>query len=224
MKRVLAVLTAGTLSLSGAALVGVGAASASGTTTTTVAPTTTTTVAAPTTTTTLGPPIQGTQPLPVYMQVDTVTAGGGSGVLKPAYGCAQSNEFLVGQAVVFRMSAVNVAAGGTPLTAANTKSVVITIPGESPLTMNYGNHGTTAFWSAGWHTTAATPLGVVHFTITLTTKAIPAKTKVIRVKQGNKIVRKRIVLKPGVPSKTWTYSQVGTPASSQLTMNAVPVA
>lgn len=223
MKRVLAVLTAGTLSLSGAALVGVGAASASGTTTTTVAPTTTTT-AAPTTTTTLGPPIQGTKPLPVYMQVDTVTGSGGTGVLKPAVGCAQTNEFLVGQAVVFRMSAVNVAAGGTPLTAANTKSVVVNIPGGSPLTMSYGNHGTTAFWSAGWHTTAATPLGVVNFTITLTTKAIPAVTKVIRVKQGAKIVRKRIVLKPGVPSKTWTYSQAGTPATSQLTMNAVPVA
>ncbi len=222
MKRVVAVVTAGMLSLSGVALVGVGAASADTTTTTTAPPTTTT--VAPTTTTTLGPPIQGTNPVPVYMQVDTVTAGGGSGPLKPAYGCAQSNEFLVGQAVVFRMSAVNVAAGGTPLTATNTKSVVITIPGEAPLTMDYGNHGTTAFWSAGWHTTAATPLGVVHFTITLTTKAIPAVTKIVRVKQGSKIVRKRVIVKPGVPSKVWTYSQAGTPASSQLTMNAVPVA
>ena len=222
MKRVVAVVTAGMLSLSGAALVGVGVASAD-TTTTTTAPTTSTT-AAPTTTTTLAPPIQGTNPVPVYMQVDTVTAGGGSGPLKPAYGCAQSNEFLVGQAVVFRMSAVNVAAGGTPLTAANTKSVIITIPGEAPLTMSYGNHGTTAFWSAGWHTTSTTPLGVVHFTITLTTKAIPAVSKIVRVKQGSKIVRKRVIVKPAVPSKSWTYSQAGTPASSQLTMNAVPVA
>ena len=223
MKRVVAVVTAGMLSLGGAALVGIGTASADSTTTTTVAPTTTTT-AAPTTTTTLAPPIQGTAPLPIYMQVDTVTAGGGSGPLKPAYGCAQSNEFLVGQAVVFRMSAVNVAAGGTPLTAANTKSVVVNIPGTAPLPMDYGNHGTTAFWSAGWHTTSTTPLGVVHFTITLTTKAIPAVTKLHRVKVGNRYVMRRYIVKPGVPSKSWTYSQAGTPASSQLTLNAVPVA
>ena len=150
MKRVLAAVTAGALSLSGAALIGVSVASADSTTTTT---------------TTLAPPVQGTNPVPVYMQVDTVTAGGGTGVLKPAVGCAQTNEFLVGQTVVFRMSAVNVAAGGVPLTGANTKSVTITIPGEAPLAMDYGNHGTTAFWSAGWHTTATTPIGVVNFTL-----------------------------------------------------------
>ena len=160
----------------------------------------------------------------MYMQVDTVTAGGGTGVLKPAVGCAQTNEFLVGQTVVFRMSAVNVAAGGVPLTGANTKSVTITIPGEAPLAMDYGNHGTTAFWSAGWHTTATTPIGVVNFTITLTTKAIPAKTKIVKVKKNGKMVRERVVVKAGVPSKSWTYSQAGLPASSQLTMNAVPAA
>ncbi len=208
MKRVVAALAAGALSLSGLALLGVSTASADSTTTTT----------------TLGPPVQGTSPVPVYMQVDTVTAGGGSGPLKPAYGCAQTNEFLQGQTVVFRMSAVNVLAGGIPLTATNTKSVVINIPGTTALTMDYGNHGTTAFWSAGWHGTATYPLGVVNFTIVLTTKATPAVTKVIRVHQGTKIVRKRIIVKKAVPSVSYTYSQAGLPASSQLTINAVPAA
>ncbi len=208
MKRVVAALAAGALSLSGLALLGVSTASADSTTTTTLAP-----------------PIQGTSNLPVYLNVDTVVGGGGTGILKAPIGCALTNEFYVGQTVVFRMSGVNVGSGGTPLTPANVKSAVVVIPGIStPAPMNYGNHGTVAFWSYGWNTTGYPTLGVVNFQIVVTTKAIPAVTKVIKVRQGSKIVRKRVIIKKAVPSATFTYSQAGTATPSQLTLNAVPAA
>ena len=224
MKRVAAALTAGALSLSGAALVGLGSASATGTTTTTAAPTTTTT-AGPTTTTTLGPPIQGTANVPVYMNVDTVVGGGGTGILKAAIGCAQTNEFYVGQTVVFRMSGVNVATGGTPLTPKNVISANVVIPGvATPAPMNYGNHGTVAFWTYGWNTTGYPTLGVVNFQIVVTTKAVPAVTKLHRVKVGKRYVMRRYIVKPAVPGKTYTYTQAGTATPSQLTLNAIPAA
>ena len=224
MKRVAAALTAGALSLSGAALVGLGTASATGTTTTTAAPTTTTT-AGPTTTTTLGPPIQGTANVPVYMNVDTVVGGGGTGILKAAIGCAQTNEFYVGQTVVFRMSGVNVATGGTPLTPKNVISANVVIPGvATPAPMNYGNHGTVAFWTYGWNTTGYPTLGVVNFQIVVTTKAVPAVTKLHRVKVGKRYVMRRYIVKPAVPCKTYTYTQAGTATPSQLTLNAIPAA
>ncbi len=224
MKRVAAALTAGALSLSGAALVGLGSASATGTTTTTVAPTTTTT-AGPTTTTTLGPPIQGAANLPVYMNVDTVVGGGGTGILKAPVGCAMTNEFYVGQTVVFRMSGVNVATGGTPLTPKNVISANVVIPGvATPFPMNYGNHGTVAFWTYGWKTTGYPTLGVVNFQIVVTTKAVPAVTKLHRVKVGKRYVMRRYVVKPAVPGKTYTYTQTGTATPSQLTLNAIPAA
>ncbi len=224
MKRVAAALAAGALSLSGAALVGLGTASATGTTTTTAAPTTTTT-AGPTTTTTLGPPIQGTANVPVYMNVDTVVGGGGTGILKAAIGCAQTNEFYVGQTVVFRMSGVNVATGGTPLTPKNVISANVVIPGvATPAPMNYGNHGTVAFWTYGWNTTGYPTLGVVNFQIVVTTKAVPAVTKLHRVKVGKRYVMRRYIVKPAVPGKTYTYTQAGTATPSQLTLNAIPAA
>lgn len=210
MKRVVAAVTAGALSLSGAALMGASGASADATTTTT---------------TTLAPPVQGAAPLPIFLNVTTVVGSGGTGVLKPAVGCAQTNEFLVGQTVVFRVFGVNVATGGTPLTPKNVASATVVIPGvATPAPMAYGNHGTSAFWSYGWNTTGYSTLGIVSFQIVFTTKAVPAVTKVVKARQGSRIVRKRVVVKKAVPSSTYTYTQAGTAAPSQLTLNAVPAA
>lgn len=206
MKRVVAALAAGALSLSGLALLGASTASADSSTTTTLAN-----------------PIQGTANLPVYLNVDTVVGGGGTGILKAPIGCALTNEFYVGQTVVFRMSGVNVVSGGTPLTAANVKSAVVVIPGiATPAPMNYGNHGTVAFWSYGWNTTGYATLGVVNFQIVVTTKAIPAVTKIVKYHRGTKILRRRVVVKRAVPSATYTYTQAGLATPSQLTLNAVP--
>ena len=208
MKRVVAALAAGALSLSGLALLGASTASADSTTTTTLAN-----------------PIQGTGNLPVYLNVDTVVGGGGTGILKAPIGCALTNEFYVGQTVVFRMSGVNVGSGGTPLTPTNVKSAVVVIPGIStPAPMNYGNHGTVAFWTYGWNTTGYATLGVVNFQIVVTTKAIPAVTKIVKYRHGTKVLRRRVFIKRAVPSAHFTYTQTGLATPSQLTLNAVPAA
>lgn len=213
MKRIMSLVVAGAVSLGGVAM-GVGTATADTTTTT-----------APPTTTTLGPPVQGTDPLPLYLNVDTVVGSHSTGVLKPAVGCAQTNEFLVGQTVVFRMSGVNVKAGGAPLTAANVASATVVIPGVSaPLTLGYGNHGTVAFWTVGWDTTGYATLGVVPFKMVVKTKAIPAVTKKVRVRVKNRFVLRKKIVKPAVAAQTYTYTQNGTAVTSQLTLNAPPVA
>jgi hypothetical protein len=207
-----------------------------------MADTTTTTTSTPTTTTTLAPPVQGPGPINIAFQVDTVQ-GSSSTSIKPPVGCAQTNEFYVGQQVVFRMSAVNVAAGGVPITGANA-SAVINIPGvTTPINMNYGNHGTAAFWTGAWKTGGYPTMGIVHFTITVTAQAVPAVTKVVKVKtrvvvrqNGKPVVRngkvlyrtvlknKTVVVTPAVAGQSATYSQTGFAATSQLTLNPLPTA
>ncbi|HUV57580.1 MAG TPA: hypothetical protein VMV96_02110 [Acidimicrobiales bacterium] len=206
------------------------------------ADTTTTTTPPPTTTTTLGPPIQGVTPLNVAFQVDTVQ-GSSSTSIKPPVGCAQTNQFYVGQQVVFRMAAVNVAAGGIALTGANATAQVI-VPGvATPITMGYGNHGTVAFWTGAWKTGGYPTMGVVAFKIVVTSIAVPAVTKKVSyikrvaVKVNGKSVwrngrvltravrvTKTVVVTPAVPGQTATFTQTGWSSSSVLTINPLPVA
>jgi hypothetical protein len=181
-----------------------------------------------TTTTTLAPPVQGSAPLPLALNVDTVVGSGGTGALKAPVGCAQTNEFLIGQTVVFRLSGLDVATGGVALTPKNVSSVVVTIPGvATPLVMAYGNHGAVAFWSVGWNTVGYTTTGIVNFKIVVHTIAVPAVTKRVatRIKQSNgKFVtrmRTRIVTK-AVAGVSGTYTQAGYAAPSDLTMNPAP--
>lgn len=181
-----------------------------------------------TTTTTLAPPVQGTAALPLAFNVDTVVGSGGTGVLKAPVGCAQTNEFLIGQTVVFRMSGQDVLTGGQPLTPSNVSSATIVIPGvATPLAMNYGNHGAVAFWSVGWNTTGYPTTGIVNFQIVVKTIAVKAVTKriVYRVKlpSGKYVTRVKVkVIKPAIAGVTGTYTQAGYAAPSELTLNAVP--
>jgi hypothetical protein len=214
MKRMIAGVTAGAMALGGFSLLSVAPASADSTTTTT--------------TTTLGPPVQGTAPLALALNVDTVVGSGGTGALKAPIGCAQTNEFLIGQTVVFRLSGVDVLTGGVALTPKNVSSVLVTIPGvAAPLTMNYGNHGSVAFWSVGWNTTGYTTTGIVNFKIVVSTIAVPAVTKrvAVRVKlsNGKYVVRYRTkVITKAVPGVSGTYTQAGYAAPSDLTLNPAP--
>jgi hypothetical protein len=182
-----------------------------------------------TTTTTLGPPVQGATPLAIAMNVDTVVGTGGSGVLKATVGCSQTNEFLIGQTVVFRMSGEDVATGGEALTPKNVSSATVVIPGvTAPLVMGYGNHGTVAFWSVGWVTTGYPTTGIVNFKIVVNTIKVPAVTKKVsvRVKQANgKYVTKieTKIVKKAIAGQSATYTQAGYAAPSDLTLNAVPV-
>jgi hypothetical protein len=156
--------------------------------------------AAATTTTTLAPPVQGAGKHWVFLYVDTVTGGG---TPTPAAGCAQTNYFLRGQVVVFRMDGVNVVAGGVALTSANTQSAVVKIPGVAPLSMTYGSHGKASFWTVPWTVPATYPLGIVDFSVRVSTDPVPATPGHARVS--------RVV---GV------FTQIGLAPPSRLTIVA----
>lgn len=206
-------VAAGAMALGGLSLMNVATASA-GTTTTT--------------TTTLAPPVQGSALLPLALNVDTVVGSGGTGALKAPVGCAQTNEFLIGQTVVFRLSGVDIVTGGVALTPKNVSSATVTIPGvATPLVMSYGNHGLVAFWSVGWDTTGYTTTGIVNFKIVVHTIAVAAVTKrvAVRVKESNgKYVTKirTKVIKKAIAGASGTYTQAGYAAPSDLTLNPAP--
>ena len=151
-----------------------------------------------TTSTTLGPPAQGPHAHKLFFYVDTVTGGGSP---KPAAGCAQTNLFQPGQVVVFRMEGVEIATGGTNLTSKTVLNAFVKIPGEKNLPLSYGNHGTEAFWTAPWTIPKSYPLGIVNFTIWVTTKAVPETPT-----------------SAAVPQETGVFSQNGLAPPSRLTV------
>ncbi len=153
------------------------------------------------TTTTLvkAPPIQNRHKKQIFVYFDTVTGG----VYKPEGDCQMTNIFQQGQLVVFRMWGVDVAAGGTPLTDANVKTAFVTVPGMKSIALQYAKHPTgTAYWTAPWSTTNY-PLGIVNFTMTVTTKPVAATATA-----------------KAVPSYTAVFSQKAYPPPSQLTIVA----
>jgi hypothetical protein len=166
--------------------------------TTTTTPPTTTTVPA-TTSTTLAPPAQGNGPHKVFMYVDTIVGAGSSPA--PAAGCAMTNLFQPGQVVVFRMDGVNVAAGGVNLTPSTVAFAYVQVPGIKAIPLEYGNHGTASYWTAAWTIAANYPLGIVDFTVHLTTKAVP-----------------KTASSPAVPRIGSVFSQAGLAPPSRLTV------
>ncbi|MGD0084532.1 MAG: hypothetical protein ABSD78_15255 [Acidimicrobiales bacterium] len=151
------------------------------------------------TTTTTTPPIQGTGTHKLFFYVDTITGGGSPA---PAAGCAMTNLFVQGQVVVFRMFGVHVPTGGTDLTPATVSAAFVTIPGRATnIPMVWGSHGTASYWTAAWTTSKVTSIGVVNFTVTVVTKAVP--------KTGTS---------PAIPVQRGVFSQKGMPPPSQLTV------
>jgi hypothetical protein len=138
----------------------------------------------------------------VYFYVDTIEGAGGKPA--PAAGCAITNLFQAGQVVVFRMWGVNAKDGAT-LTDKTVKKAFVRIPqaGGTVLQIQlvYAAHGTVAYWTAPWNTTASTPIGVVNFTVTVTTLPVK-KTKT----------------HPKIPALTGKFSQTGFPSVSNLTI------
>jgi hypothetical protein len=155
--------------------------------------TTTTTSPAPTTTTTLAPPAQGVGPHHLFLYVDTVT--GGASNPKPAGDCVQTNTFLRGQQVVFRMYGINIADHGANLTSANVASAFVRIPGLAKIPLKFGNHGTTSYWTAAWTVGQHYPLGVVDFSVHVVTKAVPATSSSAAVgPQGGVFTQKGLAM------------------------------
>ncbi len=200
---------------------------------------------------TVGTPIQG-QEYPISMYVDTIVGSGASGAAAPVIGagCEITNEFIVGQTIVFRVYGNDAQLNGAPLTSQNVSSATVTIAGYSgsPLTLSYGSHGNVAFWTAPLSTGTASgkydTLGIIPYTVTFHTMAVPgvpAVTKTVKVykrelvtikvgKKTKKVWRevlvgtKTVIVTPAVaaiPGATGTFNSAFNP-SSQATLNAIP--
>lgn len=184
---------------------------------------------------------------PIHIYVDTVLASGTSGPLAPRFGisCAITNEYLVGQTIVFRIYANNADQGGAPMTTNNTAKAYIEIAGvNDPLPLSYGNHAGIAFWVAVLKTGAAplyNTLGVINYKVTmiakdqnsmkvLSTKLVPKKVDGKRViGDDGRTVYERIsyyrtrLVSPALKGATATYVPNWT-AASLLTLFALPKA
>ena len=201
---------------------------------------------------TVGTPIQGQQ-YPISMYVDTIMGSGPTGTTTSPIigaGCEITNEFLVGQTIVFRVYGNDAQLAGAPLTPVNVSSATVTVAGYSgsPITMSYGSHGGQAFWvgvlSTGTKSGQYDTLGVIPYSVTFKTMAVPAvpavtklvkvyKAELVTIKVAGKLKKvwrnvfvgwKRVIVKPAVPAipgATGTFNSAFNPAS-QATLNAIP--
>lgn len=186
-------------------------------------------------------PVQGAPSGPIALYVDTIVASGATGALAPQYGgCQITNEFLVGQTIVFRVYGNDYDLNGAVLTPLNVSSATVTISGvTTPLTLTYGNHSGVAFWTAPLATgTAAgqySTLGIINYQVTFNTIAVPAvtkkvsATKLVRTVKNGKVTTRRVrytktvVVTPAVAGATGVFKSSFNPAS-QATLNALPAA
>ncbi|HEY5092775.1 MAG TPA: hypothetical protein VII60_05870 [Acidimicrobiales bacterium] len=174
-------------------------------------------------------PIQGNTGGPIYFTVDTVGS---------ANNCGIQSSFVVGDGIVFRVSANDADLGGAALTSANVSSATLTVNGYTTVVpLAYANHGGLGMWTGVLQTgTAAgnySPTGAIPYSITMKTIAVPAVTKKVsvlvrtRVKVGHKfVVRthhvvKTVVVTKAVAGATGSFSPNAT--MSVLTLLAAPV-
>ena len=178
---------------------------------------------------TIAPPIQGNSGGPIYFTVDTVGT---------ANNCGIQSEYVVGDGIVFRVTADDADLGGAALTSANVSTATLTVNGYSTvIPLAYGNHGGLGMWTGVLQTgTAAgdySPTGPIPYNVTMKTIAAAAVTKKVtvvshkRVKVRGKFVTrtihtvKTVVVTPAVPGATGKFSPVGT--IQVLTLAAAPV-
>jgi hypothetical protein len=150
----------------------------------------------------VGLPTQGVVS-PIHIYVDTVLASGTSGALGPRFGvsCAITNEYIVGQGIVFRVYANNSDQGGAVMDSKNTAKAYIEIAGvKDPIQLAYGNHSGIAFWTAVLKTGAAplySTLGVINYKVTMVAKD-SSTMKVLSTKLAARIVDgKRVIGEDG---------------------------
>jgi hypothetical protein len=146
----------------------------------------------------VGVPTQGVVS-PIHIYVDTVLASGTSGALGPRFGvsCAITNEYIVGQGIVFRVYANNSDQGGAVMDSKNTAKSYIEIAGvKDPIALSYGNHSGIAFWTAVLKTGAAplyNTLGVINYKVTIIAKD-SSTMKVLSTKLAARVVDgKRVI-------------------------------
>lgn len=178
---------------------------------------------------TIAPPIQGTTGGPIYFTVDTVGS---------ANNCGIQSEYVVGDGIVFRVTADDADLGGAALTSANVSSATLTVNGYSTVVqLAYGNHGGLGMWTGVLQTGKAagdySATGPIPYTITVKTIAVAAVTKKVSVLhhkrvlvKGKYVIRsyrtvKTVVVTKAVPGVTGKFSPVGT--IQVLTLLAAPV-
>ncbi len=219
MRKLVTRIVAGAMAMGSVAAVGVGTAGASS-------------PSAASTTTTAAPPfVSGNRWLSV--NVDNVMGFGSPGATG---GCYEANSYLQGQTVVFRMWGIDNLTGKplvgdpsptAPIKGSNVQSVVIKdLPGVAvnPM-MTYSTRD--GFFTYGWLTTKATPVGVVPFKVIVTLKPVPATYKMVMVNVNGVMKSKKVVKTPAIPAKGYAYSQSALvsgagslPSPSQLTIGA----
>lgn len=151
----------------------------------------------------VGLPTQGVVS-PIHIYVDTVLASGTSGALGPRFGvsCAITNEYIVGQGIVFRVYANNSDQGGAVMDSKNTAKAYIEIAGvKDPINLSYGNHNGIAFWTGVLRTGTAAgqynTLGVINYKVTMVAKD-SSTMKVLSTKLVPRIVDgKRVIGEDG---------------------------
>ncbi len=195
----------------------------------------------------VGLPTQGVVS-PIHIYVDTVLASGTSGALGPRFGvsCAITNEYIVGQGIVFRVYANNSDQGGAVMDSKNTAKAYIEIAGiKDPINLSYGNHSGIAFWTGVLRTGTAAgqynTLGVINYKVTMvakdssTMKVLSTKL-VARVVDGKRVVGedgrtaydrvsyyRTVQVNPVLKGATGVYAPNWTVASL-LTLFALPTA
>lgn len=192
----------------------------------------------------VGVPVQGIVE-PIHLYVDTVLAGGSTGVLAPRFGvsCAITSQFILGQTIVFRVYGNNANLAGAVLDPTNTAKAYIEIAGiKDPIPLSYGNHNGVAFWVGVLRTGTApgqySTLGVIDFKVTmiakeqtsvkvLTTRLVRKMVNGAAVKVDGRYVYERVPMYRTVPVNPPLAGQVGTWKSnftpnSQVTLYAVP--
>lgn len=194
----------------------------------------------------VGVPQQGTVS-PITIFADTVLASGAQGPLAPRFGtgCNVTNQYIVGQRIVFRIYANNADEGGVAMDPRNTEKAFIEITGvKDPIPLRYGNHSGGAFWVAVLATGAAplyNTLGVINYKITFTAKptttvkVLSTKRVIARDAAGALVLneagaltfkwtsyyRDRKLPNP-IQGATGTYSPTWAAANSLLTLYALP--
>jgi hypothetical protein len=195
----------------------------------------------------IGVPVQGVIS-PIHIYVDTVLASGSTGDIAPRFNsCAITNEYLLGQTIVFRVYANNADQGGAVMDSSNTAKAFIEVAGvAAPVALSYGNHSGVAFWTGILKTGAAEglykSLGVINYKITVIAKDSDSmkvlSTKMVAKKSADGVrvtdpstgrtvydrvsYYRTVKVSPALLGATGTWSSNFT-QTSQLALFAVPV-
>ena len=126
------------------------------------------------------PPASFTEPVKLYIRADTVTAAPGESEYNVDStaggkdgGCYVTGVFARGQRMVWRFEVVDVTTGKR-LTDQDVASAVIKLPTGEEFKGRFGRHGATNdapwFWTTAWNVPPTYPLGVLDWTLNVSTK------------------------------------------------------